>query len=68
MPQTYMRAGMSYTDRTGDKTFEQISNVSQNFRFIHRNSKKAPISFVMYVRPSVRMYQRGSHWTDFSKI
>jgi len=44
MPQTYVRAGRSYTDRTGDKGVEQISkarfHISQNFRFVHRNSKK----------------------------
>ena len=72
MPQTYMRAGRSYTDITGDKRVEHISkahfHISQNFRFVHGNSKKAPISFVMYVRLFVRVYQRGSHWTNFREI
>jgi hypothetical protein len=30
--------------------------------------RKATISFVMSVRPSVRMKQLGSHWTDFNEI
>jgi hypothetical protein len=29
---------------------------------------KACIGFVLYVRPSVRMEQLGSHWTDFDEI
>jgi hypothetical protein len=30
--------------------------------------RKATISFVMSVRPSVSMEQLGSHWTDFHEI
>jgi len=30
--------------------------------------RKATISFVMSVRPSVCMEQLGSHWTDFDEI
>jgi hypothetical protein len=30
--------------------------------------RKATISFVLSVRPSVRMEQLGSHWTDFHEI
>ena len=30
-------------------------------------SRKATISFVMSVRPSVRIEQLGSHWTDFDE-
>jgi hypothetical protein len=31
--------------------------------------RKAPVKFITSSRPlSVRMYQRGSHWTDFSEI
>jgi len=30
--------------------------------------RKATISFVMSVRPSVIMEQLGSHWTDFHEI
>jgi hypothetical protein len=30
--------------------------------------RKAAISFIMSVRPSVRMEQFGSHWTDFHEI
>ena len=30
--------------------------------------RKATISFVMYVRPSVRMERVGSYWKDFHKI
>jgi len=29
---------------------------------------KVTISFVMPVRPSIRMEQFGSHWTDFMKF
>jgi len=30
--------------------------------------RKATINFVSSVRPSVRMEQLGSHWTDFHEI
>jgi hypothetical protein len=30
--------------------------------------RKKTISFVMYVRLSVRMEQIGSHWADFMKL
>ena len=30
--------------------------------------RKTTISFVMSVRPSYRMEQLGSHWTDFHEI
>ena len=30
-------------------------------------SREANISFVMSVRPSSRMEQLGSHWTDFDE-
>ena len=30
--------------------------------------RKGTISFVMSVRPSVRMEQLGFHWTDFDEI
>jgi len=30
--------------------------------------RKATISFVMSVRPSVHMEQLGSHWMDFMKL
>jgi len=38
--------------------------------FLSRSAKlrKATISFVMSVRPFVRMEQLGSHWTDFHEI
>jgi len=37
--------------------------------FIHfAKFRKAKISFVMSVRPSVRMWQLGSHWKDFHEI
>ena len=32
------------------------------------NLRKATISFVMSVRPSVRIEQLGCHWTDFLEI
>jgi hypothetical protein len=31
-------------------------------------SRKTPITFVIFVRPSVRMHHRGSHWMDFREI
>ena len=31
-------------------------------------SRRASISFVMFLRPAVRLYQRGSDWTDFHLI
>jgi hypothetical protein len=30
--------------------------------------RKMTITFVMFLRPFVRMEQFGSHWTDFDKI
>jgi hypothetical protein len=30
--------------------------------------REASVSFVMSVRPSVRMEQLGCHWTDFHEI
>jgi hypothetical protein len=30
--------------------------------------RKAATSFVMSIRPSVRVEQLGSHWTDFREI
>jgi len=41
-----------------------------NFIFLGTFAKlrKTTISFVMSVRPSVRMEQLGSHWTDFHEI
>ena len=35
---------------------------------VFRRVRKAIISFVMSVYPSVRMEQLGSHWTDFHEI
>jgi hypothetical protein len=32
------------------------------------NLRNATISFIMHVRPSVRMEKLGSHWTDFDEI
>ena len=42
----------------------------QNVEFLGAFVKllKATTSYVMSVRPSVRMEQLGSHWTDFHKI
>jgi len=31
-------------------------------------SRQTPTSFVMSIRPPVRKYQRGSHWTEFKNI
>jgi hypothetical protein len=31
-------------------------------------SRKAPFSFVLFVRPSVRMYVLGSTWTDLRQF
>jgi len=33
-----------------------------------RKLRKENISFVTSVRPSVRMEQLGSHWTDFREV
>jgi hypothetical protein len=41
-----------------------ITKVLDAFAF----SQKAPTSFVMYVRPSVRTHQWSSHWADFREI
>jgi hypothetical protein len=30
--------------------------------------RKAALGFVMFVRPSDRLEQLGSHWTDFHEI
>jgi len=30
--------------------------------------RKTTISFVILVRPSVHMEQRGSHWADFHEV
>ena len=30
--------------------------------------RKAPVAFVLPVRPTIRMYQHGSHWTYFHEI
>jgi hypothetical protein len=30
--------------------------------------RRTCISFVKFVRPSIRMEQLGSHWTDFNEI
>jgi len=38
------------------------------FRRAGKNLRKADNSFVMYVCPSVRMEQLGSHWTDLHEI
>ena len=72
IPQTYMRAGISYTDRTGDSVSSRFQKPTFIFHRILGSfteiAKKVPITFVMYVRLSVRMYQRGSHSTDFREI
>jgi hypothetical protein len=38
------------------------------FLEVFANLRKATISFIMSVCPSVRMEQLDSHWTDFVKI
>ena len=43
------------------KFFEQVLGAFAKLR-------KATISFVMSVRPSARIEQLGSHWTDFREI
>jgi hypothetical protein len=37
-----------------------------HFRRVRIVAKSA--YYIRHVRPSVRMYQRGSHWTDFREI
>jgi hypothetical protein len=38
------------------------------FAKLQKKKKKANISFVMSVRPSIRMEQLGIHWMDFHEI
>jgi hypothetical protein len=42
--------------------------LSASFLSAFAKFRKATIGFVMSVRPSVRMEQLGSHWTDFHEI
>lgn len=35
-----------------------------SFQTRSRKPRKSPVSFDLSVRPSLRTYQRGSHWTD----
>jgi hypothetical protein len=44
--------------------FIKISNFEARFQ----NCEKRLLDFVIPVRPSVRMEQLGSHWTDFHEI
>ena len=39
-----------------------------NFKALERKLRKAIISFVMSVRPSVHVEELGSHRTDFHEI
>ena len=43
------------------------THCTQNVGFLYASAKlrKATISFVMFVCPSVRMEQLGLHWKDF---
>ena len=43
-------------------------NIDRTFLGDFAKLRKASISFVMSVGPSVRMEQLGSHWTDFHEI
>ena len=44
---------------------ERLAQVSGFFVGAFAKLPKATISVVMFVRPSVRTEQLGSHWTDF---
>jgi hypothetical protein len=45
-----------------------VSSVQDSFLGAFANLRKAAISFVVSVRPSVRMEQLGSNWRDFHEI
>ena len=48
-----------------EENVSTLENISVALIGPLRKLQKATISFVMSVRPSVRMVQLGSHWTDF---
>ena len=52
----------------GEGAEVSVSNFGLCFLGKFTKSPKATISFVMYVPPSVRKEQLGSHWTDFHEI
>jgi hypothetical protein len=59
------------TVRTTQSTVQQITfplATAGTDRLLGAFAKlpRATISFVMYVRPSIRMEQLGSHWKDFN--
>jgi hypothetical protein len=58
------------TDKLCIRIIRTSSRVVMQFPFLGATAKlrKATISFVMSVRPFVRMEQLGSHWTDFGNI
>jgi hypothetical protein len=47
---------------------DEVFSAVHVFRCFRIKSRKASIIFVMSVRPSVRMNQRGSHWMNFREI
>ena len=69
---------MRYIPYLNLQPFVYIQHVSETQNNRTANSRKfldaltklrrATISFVMSVRPSVRMEQLGSYWTDFDEI
>ena len=68
---------LKYTRRKGvyyislatdsDKSRAHVKRTVRLFLGAFAKSRKATISFVKSVCPSVRMQQLGSHWTDFDK-
>ena len=60
------RVDFEYESRSTNDTRRS----EDTFRFQSRSftSRKAPISFVMPVIPSVRMRQSGPHWIDVREI
>ena len=47
---------------------EFMSSVRDSFLGEFAKLRKTAISFVVSVRPSIRMEQLGSYWTDFNEI
>lgn len=53
---------------TASKYHVGLKRAARHFWRAVASSRKASVGFVMSARPSVRLYQRVSRWTDFRKI
>jgi hypothetical protein len=68
----------SANDRNSSSLTENLTQSVQKAEFLKANiheflgwfakSPKGTISYVLFIRPSVRKEQLGSHWTDFHEI